>query len=199
MVKKIISVGLSAVVLVGLAGCGSNSDDSSGSSSTQKTSQSVKVSSEGETRADVNVSVADAIKAYQEAYPDSDITSIDLETSLGKYLYKIEGVDDDKEYELRVDANTKAVSKEREENLDAEDRNGVKRTEDKLDLEGLLSIEQVSDIAEKHVGKGEAVDWSLDKDAGTMYWEVKVIAGQDETEVKIDATSGEVLETEIDD
>ncbi|MDT2673375.1 PepSY domain-containing protein [Enterococcus dongliensis] len=197
--KKIISVGLSAVVLVGLAGCGSNSDDSSGSSSTQKTSQSVKVSSEGETRADVNVSVADAIKAYQEAYPDSDITSIDLETSLGKYLYKIEGVDDDKEYELRVDANTKAVSKEREENLDAEDRNGVKRTEDKLDLEGLLSIEQVSDIAEKHVGKGEAVDWSLDKDAGTMYWEVKVIAGQDETEVKIDATSGEVLETEIDD
>ncbi|MDT2645967.1 PepSY domain-containing protein [Enterococcus dongliensis] len=125
--KKIIIVGLSAVVLVGLAGCGSNSDDSSGSSSTQKTSQSVKVSSEGETRADVNVSVADAIKAYQEAYPDSDITSIDLETSLGKYLYKIEGVDDDKEYELRVDANTKAVSKEREENLDAEDRNGVKR------------------------------------------------------------------------
>ncbi|MDT2597808.1 PepSY domain-containing protein [Enterococcus dongliensis] len=199
MVKKIIIVGLSAVVLIGLAGCGSNSDDSSGSSSTQKTSQSVKVSSEGETRADVNVSVADAIKAYQEAYPDSDITSIDLETSLGKYLYKIEGVDDDKEYELRVDANTKAVSKEREENLDAEDRNGVKRTEDKLDLEGLLSIEQVSDIAEKHVGKGEAVDWSLDKDAGTMYWEVKVIAGQDETEVKIDATSGEVLETEIDD
>lgn len=197
--KKIIIVGLSAVVLVGLAGCGSNSDDSSGSSSTQKTSQSVKVSSEGETRADVNVSVADAIKAYQEAYPDSDITSIDLETSLEKYLYKIEGVDDDKEYELRVDANTKAVSKEREENLDAEDRNGVKRTEDKLDLEGLLSIEQVSDIAEKHVGKGEAVDWSLDKDAGTMYWEVKVIAGQDETEVKIDATSGEVLETEIDD
>ncbi|MDT2758203.1 PepSY domain-containing protein [Enterococcus xiangfangensis] len=196
--KKIIVLGLSAALLAVLASCGSNPEysSSSSSSSAQETSQT-KASDTTDT--DFKVSVDDAIEAYQEAYPDSEITSIDLETSLGKYLYKIEGVDDDKEYELRVDANTKAVSKEREENLDTEDQAGVKRTEDKLDLQDLLSIKQVSDIAEEHVGDGKATDWSLDKEDGTTYWEVKVTNGNEETEVKIDAKTGEVLETDVDD
>lgn len=195
--KKIIVLALSGVLLGGLAGCGTDSDDSANSSSTtQKTSQS-QTSSEATT--DFKVSVADAIKAYQEAYPDSDITSIDLETSFGNYLYKIEGVDDSKEYEIQVDADTKEVSKEREEALDTEEQDGVKRKEDKLDLENLLSVEKVADIATKQVGSGKATDWSLDKDMGTTYWEVKVEDGHKETEVKIDAKSGKVLETETDD
>lgn len=195
IVKRTIILGLSIALLGGLTGCNSNSDNANNASSTsKKTSQS---SSERSTN--FNVSVDDAVKAYQEAYPDSDITSVDLETSFGKYLYKIEGVDDSKEYEVTVDANTKAVSKEQEESLDMEDRDGVKRNEDKLDLENLLSVEKISDIATKHVGKGKATDWSLDKDLGTTFWEVKVMDGHKETEVKIDAKSGEVLESETDD
>ncbi|BBM17838.1 hypothetical protein G15_1484 [Enterococcus avium] len=198
--KKIVILGLSVALLGGLAGCGTDSDDSaSSSSSTQKTSQTSNSQTSSEANTNFKVSVDDAIKAYQEAYPDSDITSVDLETSFGKYLYKIEGVDDNKEYEVRVDADTKEVSKEREENLDTEDKDGVKRKEDKLDLDNLLSVEKVSDIAVKHVGKGKATDWSLDKDMGKTYWEVKVMDGHKETEVKIDAKSGDVLESETDD
>ncbi|MGO3604367.1 MAG: PepSY domain-containing protein [Enterococcus malodoratus] len=198
--KKIVILGLSVALLGGLAGCGTDSDDSaSSSSSTQKTSQTSNSQTSSEATTNFKVSVDDAIKAYQEAYPDSDITSVDLETSFGKYLYKIEGVDDNKEYEVRVDADTKEVSKEREENLDTEDKDGVKRKEDKLDLDNLLSVEKVSDIAVKHVGKGKATDWSLDKDMGKTYWEVKVMDGHKETEVKIDAKSGDVLESETDD
>ncbi|EOH79368.1 PepSY domain-containing protein [Enterococcus malodoratus] len=198
--KKIVILGLSVALLGGLAGCGTDSDDSaSSSSSTQKASQTSNSQTSSEANTNFKVSVDDAIKAYQEAYPDSDITSVDLETSFGKYLYKIEGVDDNKEYEVRVDADTKEVSKEREENLDTEDKDGVKRKEDKLDLDNLLSVEKVSDIAVKHVGKGKATDWSLDKDMGKTYWEVKVIDGHKETEVKVDAKSGDVLESETDD
>ncbi|MGP5430980.1 PepSY domain-containing protein [Enterococcus malodoratus] len=198
--KKIVILGLSVALLGGLAGCGTDSDDSaSSSSSTQKTSQTSNSQTSSEATTNFKVSVDDAIKAYQEAYPDSDITSVDLETSFGKYLYKIEGVDDNKEYEVRVDADSKEVSKEREENLDTEDKDGVKRKEDKLDLDNLLSVEKVSDIAVKHVGKGKATDWSLDKDMGKTYWEVKVMDGHKETEVKIDAKSGDVLESETDD
>lgn len=198
--RKIVILGLSVALLGGLAGCGTDSDDSaSSSSSTQKTSQTSNSQTSSEATTNFKVSVDDAIKAYQEAYPDSDITSVDLETSFGKYLYKIEGVDDNKEYEVRVDADTKEVSKEREENLDTEDKDGVKRKEDKLDLDNLLSVEKVSDIAVKHVGKGKATDWSLDKDMGKTYWEVKVMDGHKETEVKIDAKSGDVLESETDD
>lgn len=192
--KKVIILGLSVALLGGLAGCNSDSEESISSSSTSKqTSQTSKSQSSSQKNTNFKVSVEDAIKEYQKEYPDSDITSIDLETSFGNYFYKIEGVDDNKEYEVRVDADTKKVSKEREEELDMEDK------EDKLNIENLLSIEKVSEIATENVGSGKATDWSLDKDMGTTYWEVKVIDGQKETEVKINAQSGDVLETETDD
>ncbi|MDT2522480.1 PepSY domain-containing protein [Enterococcus raffinosus] len=197
--KKLIILGLSVVLLGGLAGCNSDSEEPNGSSTTsQKTSQTSKKQTSSEQNTNFQVSVEDAIKEYQKEYPDSDITSIDLETSFGRYLYKVEGVDDNKEYEVRVDADTKEISKEREEELDMEDKDGVKRKEDKLDLANLLSVVKVSDIAIKHVGSGKATDWSLDKDMGTTYWEVKVMDGHKETEVKIDAQSGDILETETD-
>lgn len=197
--KKIIALGLSAVLLGALAGCNTNSEDTASSSSTASTNTSQESQSSSERNTNFKVSVDEAIKEYQQAYPESDITSIDLEPSFGKYLYKVEGADDDKEYEVRIDADTKEVSKEREENLDMEDKAGVKRKEDKLDVENLLSIEKISDIAVDHVGKGKATEWSLDKDLGKTYWEVKVMDGHSETEVKVDAKSGEVLESETDD
>ena len=194
--KKYIIVGLSIVLLSGLAGCSRTTGDSSNpETNTQKSTQMESRA----TKPAVKVSVNEAIKAYQKTYPESDITSIDLDTSFGKYLYSIEGVDDSKEYEVQVDAETMEVSKEREESLDREEQNGVKRKEDKLDLDSLLSVEEISAIAEKEVGKGKAIDWSLDQEMGTTYWEVKVAEGDKETEVTINAKSGEVLETEIDD
>lgn len=193
--KKIIIFGLTIGFLGILAGCRSNSTDSANSSTSQTTSSQSKTSSEESFK----VSVDEAIKAYQDAYPDSDITSLELESSLGKYVYKIEGVDDEKEYEMTVNADTKDVSKEKEETLDAEDKGGVKRKEDKLDLDKLLSVEKVSDLAIAHVGSGKATEWSLDKDLGTTYWEVKVKDGQKETKVKVDAQSGKILESETDD
>ncbi|MDT2827792.1 MAG: PepSY domain-containing protein [Enterococcus viikkiensis] len=198
--KKIIIFGLSLGFIGGLAGCGSEPTDSANSNTAQTTSQSSQsqASSEGNAQS-FKVSVEEAIKAYQEAYPNSDVTSLDLESSLGKYVYKIEGVDDEKEYEMTVNADTKDMSKEREEMLDAEDKNGAKRKEDKLELNKLLSVEKVSALAVEHVGKGEATEWGLDKDLGTTYWEVKVKDGQKETEVKVDAQSGKILESETDD
>lgn len=198
--KKVIILGLSVALLGGLAGCNLDSEESISSSSTpQQTSQTSKSQSSSQQNTDFKVSIEDAIKEYQKEYPDSDITSIDLETSFGNYFYKIEGVDDNKEYEVRVDADTKKVSKEREEELDMEDKEGVKRKEDKLNIDNLLSIEKVSEIATENVGSGKATEWSLDKDMGITYWEVKVFDGQKETEVKINAQSGDVLETETDD
>lgn len=198
--KKIIFLSAFVALLGGLAGCNSDSDDANNASSTTaKTSQTTKSQNSSTANTTFKVSTDEAIKAYQEAYPDSDITSLELESSLGKYLYKVEGVDDSKEYEVRVDADTKEVSKEREENLDMEDQEGVKRKEDKLELTDLLSVEKVSDIAVEHVGKGKATEWSLDKDMGITFWEVKVMDGQKETDVKINAKTGDILEAEADD
>jgi len=198
MTKKLmLSVFLTMVV--GLAGCSAQPNDTSESTTASQETKQTKdhqSNSEGSGDPNVKVSVEEAIGAYQEAYPDSDITSIELDTSFGKYLYKIEGVGDKKEYELHVDAETKKVSKEHEETLDRDEQEGVKRNEDKVDATNLLSIKKVSEIAADHVGKGKAAEWTLEQELGTTYWEVKVVDGQTETEVKVDAHSGKILETE---
>lgn len=198
--KKVIKFSLLLVLLGAFTACKSDADNVSKGSLTKEkqTSQSSTVSTieSSEVASDhLKVSLDDAINQYREIYPDTDITSIELNQSFGKHFYKIEGTDDQKEYEVRVDSETREVSQEREEVLDAEDQNGVKRSEDSLDLKDILGIEEISNIAEKQVGKGEAVEWKLDQDMGIMYWEVTVSEGYKDVEVKINAQSGEVLET----
>ncbi|MBO0431118.1 PepSY domain-containing protein [Enterococcus sp. DIV0660C] len=206
--KKIAYLSIAIGTLGLLAGCQSNENQNQpqnqSNTQTSKT-QTVRDSSASSSttgksiKGDLRVSVEEAIKAYQDTYPDSDITSLELDTSFGAYYYKIEGVNDTTEFEIKVDGVTKKVEKEREEQLDRDEQNGVKRREDKIDIQNLLSIEKAAEIAVQQVGGGTATDWDLDKDLGITFWEVTVENNQQETTVKMNAQTGEILETEVDD
>lgn len=207
MKNKYLLAGINMLSISLLAGCSGN--DTSSDQSTkqpQNTSSSISQPTSATDTSDTasqengkrTVSVEDTIKAFQDTYPDADITSLELDTSFGKYFYKVEGVDDSKEYEIRVDGETKKIEKEREESLDDDEQNGEKR-KDKLALTDLLSIEKAASIAEKEVGSGQATDWDLDQELGTTYWEVTVEDNGTETNVKMDARTGEILEKEVDD
>lgn len=148
---------------------------------------------------DVSVSVKEAIKAFHSEYPDTDITSVELDSSFGKYFYEIEGRDDSVEYTAKIDAKSKKVSDKEKDRLDADERGYEKRTSDKLDLQDIISVTKASNIAKKEVDNGKATDWKLDKELDTTYWEVKIKDKSKSTEVMIDAKTGDVLSTEIDD
>ncbi len=208
MKKTTIFMGIAFLGL--LAGCTQNTTQSSTAQSTDSstsTAMSTADSTEQSTSSEAanttgelpSVTVDEAIQIFQDTYPDAVVTSLELDTTFGNYFYKIEGVDDTNEYELTIDAETKAVSDERTEKLDADEQNGVKKAEDQLDTQDLLSLTEISDIAVQEVGGGEATDWDLDKEMNVTYWEVKVQEGNTKTNVKINAQTGEVLETEIDD
>ncbi|MCF1684139.1 PepSY domain-containing protein [Tetragenococcus halophilus] len=180
-----------------------SSTESSESQQTQSSSSQTEQSTSSEQTVydqdAISVPVEDAIQIYQDEFSDADIVEIDLDSSRGSYYYKVEGVDDDTEYEMRVDAKTKDAEKQEEEKLDPEEQNGKKREQDKLDLSDLLTIEKASEIATEEVGGGKAIEWNLDKEMKITYWEVKVEDGQTETEVTINAQTGEVLEVDEDD
>lgn len=214
--KKIGLLGLVAVGLI-VTGCSSNKNvlpndngnttNNNTSSTTQQSSQQDGTASSTSNKNDATTSVNseitvtanEALSAYQETYPDTSVTSLDLDTSFGSYFYEIKGVDDSVEYEIKVNAKTGEVTKEREEKLDREDQNGVERKNESLDLDGILSIDEAAAIAVEAAGKGEAFEWSLERELSTTYWEVKVKNGFSETSVKLDAKTGSILETEIDD
>ncbi len=208
MKKTTIFMGIAFLGL--LAGCTQNTTQSSSAQSTESSAStamsataSTEQSASGETAHETgelpSVTVEEAIQIFQDTYPDAVVTSLELDTTFGNYFYKIEGVDDNNEYELTIDAETKAVSDERTEKLDADEQNGVKKAEDQLNTQDLLSLTEISDIAVQEVGGGEATDWDLDKEMNVTYWEVKVQEGNTKTNVKINAQTGEVVETEIDD
>lgn len=148
---------------------------------------------------EVSVSVKEAIKIFQKEYPDTDITSIDLNSSFGKYFYEIESIDDSVEYSAKIDAKSKKISDKEKDRLDADDRGANKRKEEKLDTKDIISVKKASDLAIKEVGKGKATDWKLDRELDTTYWKVTIKNKSKSTEVMIDAKTGDVLSTEIDD
>ena len=108
-------------------------------------------------------------------------------------------MDQQKEYQVEVNAETGEFTKEKVETLDADEQNGVKMQEEALDLTNIISREQATTLAEKEAKVGQAADWKLEKELGITYWEVKVKEGQQKIEVKIDAHSGKILTTERDD
>lgn len=208
--KKLILIGLSTVLVGVMTACSQNAvekpvtkESSTALSLNQSSSSESTVEATSTAKTSTNevkiMTVQEVIDMYQKEYPDTDITSIELEKELGTFVFKVEGVDDTNEYELKINAETKEIAKNKQEKLDRDEQNGIKRNEDKLDLADVLTIDKATEIAEKEAGSGNATEWDLDKELNVTYWEVNVVDGKNETSVKLDAKTGEILEVELDD
>lgn len=206
--KKILYGSMTGLALFLVAGCTSKTPTAVSSTNEQKetvistTETSSSVQQEATTTSEktsaVAVSLEKVTTAFEKKYPEAKITSLQLDTDFGRYFYEIEGVDQQKEYQVEVNAETGEFTKEKVETLDADEQNGVKMQEEALDLTNIISREQATTLAEKEAEVGQATDWKLEKELGITYWEVKVKEGQQKIEVKIDAHSGEILTTERD-
>ncbi|MDQ4510686.1 PepSY domain-containing protein [Enterococcus faecalis] len=209
LMKKILYGSMTGLALFLVAGCTSKTPTAVSSTNEQKetvistieTSSSVQqeATTTSEKTSAVAVSLEKVTTAFEKKYPEAKITSLQLDTDFGRYFYEIEGVDQQKEYQVEVNAETGEFTKEKVETLDADEQNGVKMQEEALDLTNIISREQAATLAEKEAKVGQATDWKLEKELGITYWEVKVKEGQQKIEVKIDAHSGKILTTERDD
>lgn len=198
MNKKIMIGIISTAIVVILGACGNMKDTSTNNNKATFSSQTMSTSSL--LNQDFKISLDDAIQLFSKELPDVAITSIEFDKSFGNYGYKIEGVDEIKEYEIFVDADTKEKSKQREERLDAEDANGVARKNNALLLDNIISPEKAMKIAFSEIKKkGDIIDWKLSQEMQKTYYEVTVKNRLSKTEVKIDSVSGAVLKIEQDD
>ncbi|EMW5567023.1 PepSY domain-containing protein [Enterococcus faecalis] len=209
LMKKILYGALTGLALFLVAGCtpktptavSSTNEQKETAISTSEISSSVQqeATTTSEKTSAVAVSLEKVTTAFEKKYPEAKITSLQLDTDFGRYFYEIEGVDQQKEYQVEVNAETGEFTKEKVETLDADEQNGVKMQEEALDLTNIISREQATTLAEKEAKVGQATDWKLEKELGITYWKVKVKEGQQKIEVKIDAHSGKILTTERDD
>ena len=201
---KLTSIALlSAALLTGTVAC-SKQDNSTAKTTTQKSVTSSKVTHNSEsamskqTQKDniqIKLSQQEAIDKFHQQFSGKQLKSIELNREGKHYLYEIEGFDSNNEYSVNINAETGQIGHVHSEKLDHDDRN-----QKALDLKGTISRDDASRIAEEHV-KGTSEEWKLeqDEDTGKTYWEVKVKNGHQESEVKINAHTKEVISTEHDD
>lgn len=201
---KLTSIALlSAALLTGTVAC-SKQDNSTAKTTTQKSVTSSKVTHNSEsamskqTQKDniqIKLSQQEAIDKFHQQFSGKQLKSIELNREDKHYLYEIEGFDSNNEYSVNINAETGQIGHVHSEKLDHDDRN-----QKALDFKGTISRDDASRIAEEHI-KGTSEEWKLeqDEDTGKTYWEVKVKNGHQETEVKINAHTKEVISTEHDD
>ena len=203
--KKKLLIGMSTLVLLGLASCGQKAiekpvTNSSYSSEAviEESSSAVKKEANTDSKQVKIASIDEVVAIYEKQFPNTDITSIQLEKERSGFVYQIEGVDDDNEYELKINAETLDTVKDKTEKLDRDEQGGIKREADKLDLSGIISLDEATQLAEKKAGIGQAVEWDLDRELSTTYWEVTIQDGNKESQIKLDAKTGDVLQVELD-
>ena len=166
----------------------SNDNQSSHDNSSTETSSNIKTEI-----GKIKLNQQEAIDKFHSQFSGKQIKSIDLSLEGKQYVYEIEGFDNTHEYSAEINAETGHASSVHSERLDHDDRN-----ETPLDLKGIISRVEASAIAEEHA-HGTSQEWKLDQEHGKTYWDVEVVNGHQSTEVKIDAHSKKVLETEHDD
>lgn len=199
---KLTSVALlSATLLTTVVACSKQNDTAT---TTQKSVTSSKVTHNSESavskqsRKDniqINISQQEVIDKFNQQFNNKKIKSIELSREGKQYYYEIEGFDSSNEYSVNINAESGQLGHVHSEKLDHDDRN-----QKALALRGAISRDDASRIAEEHV-KGTSEEWKLeqDEDTGKTYWEVTVKNGHQETDVKINAHTREIISTEHDD
>lgn len=122
------------------------------------------------------------------------VESLELESYKDNYYYDVE-IEGKKDYDIINNAYTGEVLSVEEENDDNDDdRDEASRSSNQK----LISEQEAISIAEKLVN-GTMIEIELDEDDNRFIYELELKTSQGEAEVEIDAVTGEVLESELDD
>lgn len=176
--KAVGALAIGASLGLTVISCSNSGDDSSKSSQSSKVENAKKKTkkSANENTAklkttDIKLSMSEALNKFDQKFKDTQIKSIDLQAEGNSYVYEIDGMDNNKEYTAKIDANNGKILHSESEKLDLDDR--LDKT---IDLDNVISRKQATKIAEKKV-KGTAEEWKLEQDHNKAYWEITVNDG----------------------
>lgn len=138
-------------------------------------------------------------KAIEVALKEANgtIESVDLEQNSSNTFYEID-IDGEKsiEYEVRVDAYNAKVLNVREDKDDLDDDDDV--LDKVISHTKLITEAKAIEIAQKQID-GTLIEIALDSDDGRYEYELELRTAKGIAEFTIDASTGDILESELDD
>jgi len=191
MKKSPLLIGLLTIAL--LAGCSNQQ-----AKQTASTKKATTVKQQTPTKLQPKVSLEKARELFKQQYPNADISELQLKKQLNKTVYHLTGLSDTEELEMQIDSQTGDISHLTKETLDTDEQHGVARQKERFDFKSLMTLEAAQKKAQHYFG-GDVLEATLEKDDGVVYWEIEGRQKHQKMQVKIDATTGEVVDTELDD
>lgn len=138
---------------------------------------------------DIKLSPIEAYEIYIEKYPNAKVTQVQLDKDLGSYVYKIEGIDNNKEYEISLNPVTgKIIKEDTDMEVDNDDNGEITKSH-------VEKIENLVNMALKDSGEASKVDeWSLEFDDGRIILEVEIDKKGLDDEYKYDVETETLIE-----
>lgn len=149
------------------------------------------------TDANKRISPKQAIKIFNDKYPNTSITKISLEDMLTKSHYKIEGTTDNQEHEISIDSHNKKILHSETENLDMDDNIGL-AAQEKLNLDDVISMNKAIEIIKNKQQNSKIKEITLENDDGQTIWKAETTANHG-SEITIQANTGKILNMDDDD
>lgn len=163
-------------------------DDSKGQTADGKDSSSNSNTTDTN---DPQVTPGQAFQTFMDKYPDVTVNKIELDSDDGSaYMYKLEGFDSQKEYEVKIDPNSGDIVKEETDNDDDDNRKKEELTMEDIDrIKGYIE-ETLRDVDPEY----RIHEWQLEKENGQPIFEIEVVneSGHD-IDYKYNVESGEML------
>ena len=138
---------------------------------------------------DVKIKPEEAFDTYMEKYPDTKVKKVKIDKEMGQYVYKIEGFDRDKEYEVKIDTIDGTITKDYVENDDDMDDIEITR----VDVEKVMTL---VDQALTEVGEDAVLEeWTIEVDDGIIELEVEIDKkGLGDLEYRYNVETGKLIE-----
>lgn len=138
----------------------------------------------------IKISVEEAFDMYLDKYPNAKINEIEFELEDDHYEYEIEGYDGNKEYELKINANSGEILEEDEDTEDEE--------QGELKRDDLGNVDKYLKEALADAGDGFWLDeYELKVKSNYTKFDIEVKNDKgDKIKYKYDFNSGELLKKE---
>lgn len=135
----------------------------------------------------VKITPSEALDIYMNKYPDTTVKELELELKSGRFIYEVEGYDDEQKYELKIDSTNGDI-------LELEIK-FFKGNYDQITREATDKIEALVNNALKEAGEGTALyEYELDIEDRRLELEVKMTLSNGQyANYKYDLDTGEVI------
>lgn len=185
--KKYLNIIYIIIVLMMLSACGTDTSKDKGSNTQLSTGNNQK--GDGEYYINLELIPEDAYDIFKDKYPNAKVKRIELDKESGSYVYEIEGLSNNMEYEVKINPFDGQIIKVDEDHDDDMLNNEIKR-EDLAKIPVLLK-EAVEDVKDGYQLK----DWNIEVDDDIVEIEIEFIGSGNKIEYKYNLRSGQLITT----